>query len=577
MLRSIQNLNKLTRCAFAVNPIKMPSFSPTMETGKIQRWMVNEGDKVSMSDAIADIETDKAAVPLEAHDDYILAKIVKQAGPENIKVGEIIAYTVDDEAELENFSIENSNTEQQSQPEPKTEAKKEHKDETKVASKEQNKSKAKSYPAHQALAMPALSPTMKAGKISQWQVKEGQHVMPGDILAVIETDKASVDFEMQEEGYVAKILVKDQEGMVDVGTDIIIIVDNEEDIDKFNDYEGNTGTQTEPEVEQDKPQKEQAMNEVKSSENQKDKQTKGEKVFISPKAKMLAKEKNIDYTKEGIKGSGPDGRIIAQDIENFKPSKKTEMAQKTEISKPQKKEQEVKKQPVPAELYEEIPLSNMRRVIAERLTSSKQNIPHYYLTSKIEMGALLDFKKKLQNETGLKFSVSDFIVKAVSFACQEVPEANSQWAGDRILRFQDVDISFAVDTGDGLITPIIKKANLKTISAISKETKDLIGKSKDKKLKPEEYIGGTITISNLGMMGIDNFSAVINPPQSCILAIGKTTKEPVYDEKDPKGFRFADIMSVTLSCDHRVVDGAVGAKWLQSFKRYIENPLLITL
>ena len=589
MLRSIRKMSKISLNTFAVNPIKMPSFSPTMETGKIQKWLVKEGEKIAMSDAIAEIETDKAAVPLEAHDDFVMAKIVAPAGPDSIKVGEIIAYVVDEESELKDFSIEDSNKDQKPQEQSKSESKPSTNDKAKDEGKSspKQKSKAKSYPPHQTLKMPALSPTMKAGKITNWQVKEGQHVMPGDILAAIETDKASVDFEMQEEGYVAKILVKEQEGMVDVGTDIIVIVDNEEDVGKFADYEPGIETQQgekESEaVEEQQPQKQEQQKQTAKTEDkvktkEQSKTAEKGKVFISPKAKALAKQKGIDYVKEGIKGSGPNNRIIAEDIEKFKSSKKEEVQPRKEApQKPQKKDKVSERRPAPTDIYEEIPLSNMRKVIAERLTASKQNIPHYYLSSKIEMNALLDFKKKLQNETGLKFSVSDFIVKAVSFACQEVPEANSQWADDKILRFQDVDVSFAVDTGDGLITPIIKKANLKTISAISKETKDLVGKAKDKKLKPEEYVGGTFTISNLGMMGIDSFSAVINPPQSCILAIGRTIKEPLYDEKDPKGFRFADVMSVTLSCDHRVVDGAVGAKWIQSFKKYIENPLLITL
>ena len=404
---------------------------------------------------------------MEVPDEVVIAKIVAPAGPTPYKIGEIIAYSVDDESELKDFHAQYSNNEKKAET-PTEKVEKEAKKESKAPAKAKTEGKEK--------------------------------------------------IEAKSEG----------------------------------------------------KQKVRAEKEVKLDHN---------RIFISPKAKVLAQERGIDYTKGDIKGSGPEGRIISQDIEQFKvPAKKEAVQKKQETQPKQKKEHKVAEHvAVSPELYEEIPLNNMRKVIAERLTASKQNIPHYYLTSKVEMNALLAFKKKLQDETGLKFSVSDFIVKAVSFACQEVPEANSQWADDKILRFHDVDVSFAVDTGDGLITPIVKKANLKTISAISKESKELVEKAKSKKLKPEEFVGGTFTISNLGMMGIDSFSAVINPPQSCILAIGRTVKEPVYDEKDAKGFRFADVMTVTLSCDHRVVDGAVGAKWLQAFKKYIENPLLITL
>lgn len=577
MLRSLCKLNRLGRMTFATNIIKMPSFSPTMETGKIQRWLVTEGQIVQMSDTLAEIETDKSAVPLESTDEFVIAKIIHQAGPNPIKVGEIIAYTVDDESELKNFSIEQSNN-GNAKEQPKAESKKETKP----------RSSGKSYPKHTAMKMPALSPTMKAGKINSWNVKEGQHVIPGDILATVETDKATVDFEMQEEGYVAKILVRANEGSVDVGTDVILIVDNAEDADKFADFQvGTAGQEAEPEQPAQQQQAQKSERKQEPSRQEVSQSQQEGRVFISPKAKVLAQQRGIDYIKEGIRGSGPEGRIITQDIENFKSESKAPAQAKQDVQpvkeqprapvQERKEQQPAERRPLPADIYEEIPLSNMRKVIAERLTESKQNIPHYYLTSKIEMDALLNFKKKLQTDTGLKLSVNDFIIKAVSFASLEVPEANSQWGGDKILRFHDVDVAFAVDTGDGLITPIVKKANLKTISTIAKETKDLIIKAKDKKLRPDDFMGGTFTISNLGTMGIDNFSAVINPPQSCILAVGRTVKEPVFDEKAEKGFRFADTMTVTLSCDHRVVDGAVGAKWLQVFKKYIENPVLITL
>ena len=605
----------------------MPSFSPTMETGKIQKWHVKVGDSVQMGDALAEIETDKSAVTFEATDEFVIAKIVKEAGDESYKIGEIIAYSVDDESELKDFAVEESGdakdkksgNEKNDKKDVKSQEKepKSNTDKTQTAKEDNNKSQnnaeksnnenksagksqskpnkkpkvdAKSLPVHNILKMPALSPTMKAGKITEWQVKEGQQVNAGDILAVVETDKATVEFEMQEEGYVAKILVEANDNSIDVGTDVIIIVDNEADIEKFADYTSaasgeqetesdNKQTEEAPEQKEKQSQTKPKQQERKEPVNKKVSQGDNNKVFISPKAKVTAQQKGIDYATSNINGSGPNGRIIDQDIQSFKKTDKAPAQEKAE-TKPQKelKQQQKKEQkPVAPDSFEEIPLSNMRKVIAQRLTESKQNVPHYYLTSKVEMNALLAFKKKLQEQTGLKLSVSDFLIKAVSFACQEVPEANSQWAGDKINRFHDVDVSFAVDTGDGLITPIVKKANLKTISAINKESKDLINKAKEKKLKPDEFMGGTFTISNLGMMGIDCFSAVINPPQSCILAVGKTSKEPVYDETNANGFRFADVMYVTLSCDHRVVDGAVGAKWLQVFKKYIENPILITL
>lgn len=555
MIRLLNRLCRTTSRPFATTKITMPALSPTMEKGTITRWHAKEGDSISTGDELADIETDKATVPLEIQEDSYIAKLMFEEGAKDIPVGAIIAYTVDDEDELANFSIEES-------------SKPEIKEEPKPIQKEASKVIRKSYPDHVKLKMPALSPTMENGKIVSWNVEVGQEVTVGDVIATIETDKATMDFELQEEGYIAKILVAEGESGVLIGTELVILVDSEEDISAFKDYTPGQEEET-PETKEEPSKVEQKKS---TTVEQKTVMRSGDKVFISPRAKVLLEDNEIDVGTVDIMGTGPNGRIIEQNVQDYlkapKPQKKTVTVDKQTTTT---------QQPLPSDLYTELPLSNMRKVIATRLTESKSTIPHYYLSADVEMGPLLAFKKEIQAQTDLKFSVSDFIVKAVSLACMDVPEANSQWHGETIRQFNDCDVSFAVATEEGLITPIIKQANRRTLSDISKNGRELINKAKEKKLKPDEYMGGTFTISNLGMMGIDSFSAVINPPQSCILAVGATRKVPVVDTNAELGFRFADMMNVTVSCDHRVVDGAVGARWLAAFKDYIQRPHLLTL
>lgn len=563
MLRLVSKLTRASQRTFATNKITMPSLSPTMEKGLLKQWHVKEGDELAEGDEIADIETDKATVPLEVQENCFIAKLMVTEGTSDINVGDVIAYTVDDKDELKDFKIE------ESKPIVKAEIKEE---EVKQDTVKLIKT-GKTYPKHTKINMPALSPTMEAGKIVSWSVEVGQEVGFGDVIASIETDKATMDFELQEEGYIAKILANEDSGSISVGEELVILVDDEDDIAAFADYV--PGQEEVKEIVSDNGKTSETELITRREETQLNLDSnKGERIFISPKAKMILEKDGINYANLGIKGSGPEGRIIAQDAEAFLKAPKKETVKQPSQQKPIEK---TITESIPSDLYKEIPISSMRKVIAKRLTESKQQIPHYYLSSSIEMGPLLAFKKQIQNETGTKLSVSDFIVKAVSLACMEVPETNSQWHDDKILQFNNCDVSFAVDIGDGLITPIIKEANLKTLSGISRNGKELIEKAKNKKLKPEDYMGGTFTISNLGMMGVDFFSAVINPPQSCILAIGKTVKTPVYSETEELKFRFADLMTVTLSADHRVVDGAVGARWLQVFKKYMENPILLTV
>lgn len=429
-------------------------------------------------------------------------------------------------------------------------------------------------PPHEIILMPALSPTMTSGNIGTFHKKVGDSLQSGDLLCDIETDKAQMDLEVQEEGFLAKILLAEGTKEVEVGKPLAIVVSKREDVAAFADYTGEG-----KEADKDKALIKEASTitggavtegagtsesstasttpsaTLSSSAAPQTPIANDTRVKASPLAKKLATEQGINLS--GLKGSGPNGRII-----------KSDLPANLSAAPPPPKQQAA------AAAYVDLPLSNTRKVIASRLTQSKQEIPHYYLSVDIQMDRILELRSKF-NSTALlqetfgsfKLSVNDFIVKAAALALKKVPECNSAWYGDFIRQYETVDICVAVSTPAGLITPIIPAADTKGLVAISGKVKELAGRAKINKLKPEEYQGGTFTISNLGMYGVDSFTAIINPPQSCILAVGATKPVFVAD-----GTGTAQKMTVTLSCDHRVVDGATGARWLAQFKKYLEEP-----
>ena len=452
---------------------------------------------------------------------------------------------------------------------------------------------------------------MEKGNIAQWLKKVGDEVKVGESMADVETDKATVAFEAVEEGFMAKILIQDGAQDVIVGTPVAVLAENKEDIDKFKDFEGDGkggGSAAKPAPKEDKP-------EASSSSKPKEADAGGEKeeqspddlgkgreggpaptgtssggsgqtggrVIASPAAKRIAGEKGV--TLDGMKGTGPDGRILSADvneaIEAGTTSKAAAKVPAAAAAAPAKGAAAPAKGAAASSAgdFTDITHTNVRKVIASRLLQSKQTIPHYYLTSEVHMDALMKLRADLNARSamggdGVKLSVNDFIVKAAALACQKVPEANSSWQDNAIRRFHYVDMSVAVSTDSGLITPVIKDADIKGLSAISSETKELATRARAGKLQPAEYQGGTFTISNLGMFGVTQFAAIINPPQAAILAVGGTTGKVV---KAGAEYKEVQVMNVTLSCDHRVVDGAVGAQWLQAFKGFVENPVTMLL
>ncbi|MFN3259911.1 MAG: pyruvate dehydrogenase complex dihydrolipoamide acetyltransferase [Pikeienuella sp.] len=428
------------------------------------------------------------------------------------------------------------------------------------------------------VTMPALSPTMEEGNLAKWHVKEGDKVSSGDVIAEIETDKATMEVEAVDEGIVGRIVVVEGTEGVKVNAVIAILLEEGEDAASLASAGGAPKSEalTEPvAAASPEPAKAESLGNtvpVHASDGV-------GRVFASPLARRIAREKGLDLAE--VKGTGPRGRIVKTDVEAAKPVS-------TDAAKPEAAKADSPKaapalvQSAPAEqvkklysdrIFEEVSLDGMRRTIAARLTEAKQTIPHFYLRRDIELDALLAFRVELNKgleAKGVKLSVNDFAIKACALALQDVPDCNAAWAGDRILRFKASDVAVAVAIEGGLITPVIRGAESKTMSAISREMKDLAAKAKARKLSPSDYQGGSFAISNLGMMGIENFDAVINPPHGAILAVGAGVRRPIA-----KGevVEIATMMSVTLSVDHRVIDGALGASFLQAVKTYLEEPM----
>ncbi|KKJ75496.1 branched-chain alpha-keto acid dehydrogenase subunit E2 [Kiloniella litopenaei] len=446
------------------------------------------------------------------------------------------------------------------------------------------------------ILMPALSPTMTEGTLARWLVNEGDTVNSGDVLAEIETDKATMEVEAVDEGTIAKILVPGGTEGVAVNHTIAILLEEDEDESALE----NVSTESEAPAAQAESKKEEAKpaepttEETSSSKSSPAKSSSaksssaapapvsasGERIFASPLARRMASQEDLDLS--ALKGSGPHGRIVKADILSALEQGigKAGAPAATSAVAPAKAAP-VASGPNARELadmlgmqYELEPLSSMRRVIANRLSESKQTVPHFYLTVDCEMDKLLAFRKELNASGDVKISVNDFVIRAAALALKKVPAANASFSDEGILSYKNADISVAVATPSGLITPIIKAAQNKGLGVISEEMKDLAGRARDGKLKPEEYQGGTFSISNLGMFGIKDFSAIINPPQGCILAVGAGEQRPVVKDG---ALAIATVMTCTLSVDHRVVDGAVGAEYMAAFKALIQEPLSMLL
>ncbi|MBR2655123.1 MAG: pyruvate dehydrogenase complex dihydrolipoamide acetyltransferase [Loktanella sp.] len=423
------------------------------------------------------------------------------------------------------------------------------------------------------ILMPALSPTMEEGTLAKWHVKEGDKVSSGDILAEIETDKATMEFEAVDEGVMGKIMIPEGTEGVKVNDVIAVLLEDGESADDISDA---------PAPKEDKkpePKAEAPAAKADSTPAPAAPVKDGERVFASPLARRIAADKGLDLS--GVTGSGPHGRIVKADVESAKPATKSEAAP-AKAEAPKAAAATMASGPSTDAVikmydgrpFEEVKLDGMRKTIAARLTEAKQSVPHFYLRRDINLDALMKFRGTLNKQLegrGVKLSVNDFIIKACALALQQVPDANAVWAGDRTLKFEKSDVAVAVAIEGGLFTPVLRDAEMKSLSALSAEMKDLATRARDRKLAPHEYQGGSFAISNLGMFGIDNFDAIINPPHAAILAVGAGVKKPIVGADGE--LAVATVMSVTLSVDHRVIDGALGANLLQAIKDNLENPL----
>ncbi|KAL8466244.1 hypothetical protein ACS0TY_035378 [Phlomoides rotata] len=426
-------------------------------------------------------------------------------------------------------------------------------------------------PPHLEIGMPSLSPTMTEGNIAKWLKKEGDKVSIGEVLCEVETDKATVEMECMEDGYLAKIVHGDGSNAIKVGEIIAITVEEEEDVGKFKDYTPTSDAPAPAPKEPSAPtppKQEAAEAPVTSAEPKTSKpsapSSTGDRVFASPLARKLAEDNNVSLSK--IKGTGPDGHIVKADIEDYLASRGKEVSKAPKADTVTYDHLD----------YTDIPHTQIRKVTASRLLQSKQTIPHYYLSVDTCVDELVELRAKINSvqeaSGGKKISVNDIVIKAAALALRKVPQCNSSWTNDYIRQFHSVNINVAVQTDNGLYVPVIRDADKKRLSEISEEVKHIAQKAKENSLKPEDYEGGTFTVSNLGgPFGIKQFCAIINPPQAGILAVGSAEKR-VVPGVGPDQYKFASLMTVTLSCDHRVIDGAVGAEWLKAFKGYIENP-----
>ncbi len=435
------------------------------------------------------------------------------------------------------------------------------------------------------ILMPALSPTMEEGTLAKWLVKEGDTVSSGDLIAEIETDKATMEFEAVDEGVVGKILIAEGSEGVKVNTPIAVLLEDGESADDID-----TSAAT-PEAAPAADAAQEAASAGGSDAAAAPAAASappapaapaaadGSRIFASPLARRIAADKGLDLS--AIKGSGPRGRIIKVDVENATAAPKAETkaapaAAPAAAVAPAGPSADAVAKMYEGRTFEEVKLDGMRKTIAARLTEAKQTIPHFYLRRDIQLDALLKFRSQLNKQLeprGVKLSVNDFIIKAVALALQSVPDANAVWAGDRVLKMKASDVAVAVAIEGGLFTPVLKDSDMKSLSALSAEMKDLATRARDRKLAPHEYQGGSFAISNLGMFGIDNFDAIVNPPHAGILAVGSGVKKPVVGADGE--LTVATVMSVTMSVDHRVIDGALGADLLKAIVDNLENPMVM--
>ncbi len=540
--------------------IRMPRLSDTMAEGVIVGWNKKVGDKIKPGDVLAEVETDKATMELESYNEGTLLYIGVEAG-KAAKVDGVLAVVgkagEDYKAAL---NAAGGETPAQKNREEKKPAKESSAKTTSAAATAAPGAAKVALPAGaKEIRMPLLSDTMTEGKIVAWNKKLDDKVKSDDVLAEVETDKATMEVVGYEEGTLLYIGV--EAGKAAKVNEIIAIVGKAgTDVSAYVAAEKSGQNTESPNAKPGTTKNESQSSDAKQETNNDQQETTNGRIKASPLAKKIAAEKGIDLSK--LSGSGDGGRVTKKDVDEYTPAAKSSPAAATQ--------QPIPFTPAGQEGYTDIPLTQMRKTIARRLGESKFSAPHFYLTMEINMDNAISARTSMNELSPVKISFNDMLIKACAVALRHHPDVNSSWMGDFIRRNNHIHIGSAVAMPEGLIVPVIKFADQKTLSQIAAEAKELYGKARDKKLQPPEFSGNTFTISNLGMMDIEEFTAIINPPDSCILAVGRI-KEVVVKKGD--GFAVTNIMKLTLSCDHRSVDGAVGAAFLQTLKKYMENPV----
>ena len=547
--------------------IRMPLLSDTMTEGKIVAWNKKVGDKVKSDDVLAEVETDKATMEVNGYVDGTLLYIGVPAG-QAAKINQVIAVVgkegEDYKALLDREGkITDNGPQTTDKPSPKNEQAKTEKQETK---NEQPAAAKVSLPeGAKEIRMPLLSDTMTEGKIVSWNKKVGDSVKADDVLADVETDKATMEVVGYEEGTLLYIGVEaGQAAKINQiiaivgkpGTDVSAYVAAEKNAGPTTDH-GPQTTEPAPKTEQSSPDTEQQITTQEQSGSN------DARIKASPLAKKMAQEKGVDISK--VNGTGDGGRVTKKDIDDYK-----EVPAAAQASQSTAQQRHVPAFVPGKESYTDVPLTQMRKTIARRLGESMFTAPHFYLTMEMNMDNAITSRAAINEISPVKISFNDMIIKACASALRLHPDVNSSWMGEFIRKNDHINIGSALALPEGLIVPVIRFADQKSLAQIAAEAKELYGKAKDKKLQPNEFSGNTFTVSNLGMMDIEEFTAIINPPDSCILAVGRI-KETVVSRNGK--FETANVMKVTLSCDHRSVDGAVGAAFLQTLKKFIENPI----
>lgn len=546
--------------------ILMPRLSDTMEVGVIAAWHKKIGDTVKKGDLLAEIETDKATMELESYKDGILLHTGGDKGSK-IQVDELLAIVGNAGEDIsallkgqgggQTTTQGTSNKVQEAAPQLTNEPINQSTNPLDISKMDE------------VVLMPRLSDTMEEGVIAAWHKNVGDAVKKGEVLAEIETDKATMELESYKNGTLLHIGAQKGQKIPVNGLLCIIGEKGKVDVDAIVAAVNGGGAVAKEQGTSDKVQEAASAQQVATSTQQQAINTENGKVKASPLAKKLAKEKGVDL--HLVHGSGDAGRIVKADIDNYKTAAQPQAATTTaKVAAPA---------PVFAPIagvegHTDIPNSQIRNVIAKRLAESKFSAPHFYLTMEINMDNAMAARAQLNEVSPAKISFNDMVVKAAALALRQHPAVNASWLGDKIRRHHHIHIGIAVAIEDGLIVPVVRFADQKGLPQIAAESKELAGKAKSKKLQPNEFSGNTFTISNLGMMDIDEFTAIVNPPDSCIMAVGRI-KEVVV--KKGESFAVSNVMKITLSCDHRSVDGAVGAAFLQTFKKFLENPITMLL